>query len=136
MAEKARLAYQHAHYFTNLYTVTRQDYLKLFRELAEHGINRVVFCGVDEVTEIAWLSLQEAGLELADVMDDARAGTLFMGHEIVTLAHGLLAGNHRFVITSLKQAEPLIQRLRDLGVNEGAILHPGFSFVLKPDASI
>src|SRR5512133_2142912 len=33
MAEKSRLAYQHLRYFTNLYTVTRQDYLNLFHAL-------------------------------------------------------------------------------------------------------
>lgn len=136
IAEKARLAYQHAHYFTNLYTVTRQDYLKLFRELAERGIHRVVFCGVDEVAEIAWLSLQEAGLELADVMDDDRAGTIFMGREVVTLAHGLLAGNHRVVITSLKRSEQLIERLNGLGVSNDAILHPSFSVVIESDPII
>ncbi len=75
MAEKARLAYQHVNYFTSLYTVTRQDYLVLFRELAERGVSQVTFCGVDEVAEIAWLSLQEAGLELAGVMDDEQSGS-------------------------------------------------------------
>ena len=30
MAEKSRLAYQHLKYFTNLYTITRQNYLSLF----------------------------------------------------------------------------------------------------------
>jgi DNA-binding MarR family transcriptional regulator len=136
IAEKARLAYQHAHYFTNLYTVTRQDYLQLFRELAERGIYRVVFCGVDEVAEIAWLSLREAGLELADVMDDDRAGYVFMGHEVVTLARGLLAGNHLVVITSLKRSEQLMQRLNELGVGNDAILYPGLSVVSKPDPNI
>ena len=38
MAEKARLAYQHVNYFTSLYTVTRQDYLLLFRELAGRAV--------------------------------------------------------------------------------------------------
>lgn len=136
IAEKARLAYQHAHYFTNLYTVTRQDYLQLFSELAERGIHRVAFCGVDEVTEIAWLSLREAGLELADVMDDDRAGSVFMGCEVVTLARGLLAGNHRVVITSLKRAEQLIQHLKELGVGNDAILHPSLSVMPRSDTDI
>lgn len=127
MAEKARLAYQHVNYFSNLYTVTRQDYVHLFRSLEERGITRVVFCGVDEVAEIAWLSLREVGLELAEVMDDDHAGDIFMGREIVTLAHGLLAGNHRVVITSLKRSEQLRLRLRDLGVSDDDILFPGLS---------
>src|SRR6185369_14874759 len=126
MAEKARLAYQHVNYFTNLYTVTRKDYLKLFSELAERGISRVAFCGVDEVAEIAWLSLQETGLELMEVMDDDCVGSVFMGKEVVPLANGLLSGNHPVVITSLKRSVRLRSRLHALGVIDDVILHPGF----------
>ncbi|MBI2355164.1 MAG: winged helix-turn-helix transcriptional regulator [Deltaproteobacteria bacterium] len=127
VAEKARLACRHVHYFTNLYTVTRQAYLQLFRELAERGIARVAFCGVDEVAEIAWLSLREVGLDLAEVMDDDRAGSAFMGREVVTLARGLLTGNHLVVITSLKRTEQLSERLRELGIVAEVIHHPALS---------
>lgn len=127
VAEKARLACRHVNYFTNLYTVTRQAYLQLFRGLAERGIARVAFCGVDEVAEIAWLSLREVGLELTEVMDDDRAGSAFMGREVVTLARGLLTGNHRVVITSLKRTEQLSERLRELGVVAEVIHHPALS---------
>jgi DNA-binding MarR family transcriptional regulator len=132
IAEKARLAYQHVNYFTNLYTVTRQDYLRLFKDLAERGISRIAFCGVDEVTEIAWLSLQEAGLELTEVMDDDSAGTKFMGIEVVTLARGLLTGNYRIAITSLKRSDQLRRRLRELGVADDIVLHPGLHSTLEP----
>jgi DNA-binding MarR family transcriptional regulator len=134
MAEKARLAYQHVHYFSNLYTVTRQDYLQLFRKMAERGISRVAFCGVDEVAEIAWLSLREVGLELAEVMDDDHSGDVFMGREVVTLAHGLLAGNHRVVVTSLKRAKQLQLRLAELGVADDVVFHPHASVVPLTDS--
>src|SRR6516225_2380890 len=45
-AEKSRLAYQHLSYFSGLYTVARQDYLRLFRSLAAEGVKGVAFCGV------------------------------------------------------------------------------------------
>ncbi|WP_173202117.1 winged helix-turn-helix transcriptional regulator [Geobacter sp. SVR] len=122
MAEKARLAYQHVHYFTSLYTVTRQNYLQLFRFLSERGINRVAFCGVDEVTEIAWLSLCEAGLELAEVMDDRNVGTSFMGRTVVSLNHGLLSVNHWIVVTSVKRSQELKESLRNHGVSDEMIL--------------
>ena len=98
IAEKARLAYQHVNYFTSLYTVTRPDYLALFRDLAERGITQVAFCGVDEVAEIAWLSLREAGLSLAEVMDDDCSGGSFMGRGVVPLARMYLAGGQPVVI--------------------------------------
>jgi DNA-binding MarR family transcriptional regulator len=127
MAEKARLAYQHVNYFTSLYTVTRQDYLALFRELAEGGVSQVVFCGVDEVAEIAWLSLQEAGLELVGVMDDNFSGRDFMGRQVVDISSESLSGHPVLVVTSLKRAEQIRSRLVELGVGSSKILFPGSS---------
>src|SRR5512146_2713199 len=77
IAEKSRLAYQHLSYFTNLYRIARQDYAELFRVQTTCGVHSVSFCGVDEVAEIAYLSLRETDIELGAVMDDERAGERF-----------------------------------------------------------
>src|SRR5512144_3031521 len=69
IAEKSRLAYQHLSYFTNLYRIARQDYAALFQALAATGVKSVSFCGVDEVAEIAHLSLQQTGIRLIAVME-------------------------------------------------------------------
>lgn len=127
MAEKARLAYQHVNYFTSLYTVTRQDYLALFRELAERGVSQVSFCGIDEVAEIAWLSLQEAGLELVGIMDENNPGRDFMGRQVVEISSESLSGQQLIVITSLKRAEQIRSRLLELGVSRSMILFPDSS---------
>lgn len=127
MAEKARLAYQHVNYFTSLYTVTRQDYLILFRDLAGRGVSQVAFCGIDEVAEIAWLSLQEAGLKLSGVMDDSNPGRDFMGRQVVGLSTESLSGQQPVVITSLKRADQLRSRLLELGVGNSRILFPDSS---------
>jgi len=127
MAEKVRLAYQHVNYFTSLYTVTRQDFLLLFRELAERGVSQVTFCGVDEVAEIAWLSLQEAGLGLAGVMDDNNPGRDFMGRQVVGMSLECLSSHQPVVITSLKRAALLRSRLLELGASSSMILFPGSS---------
>jgi len=126
MAEKARLAYQHVNYFTSLYTVTRQDYLTLFRTLAERGVTQVAFCGVDEVAEIAWLSLQEAGLTLAAVMDDERQGELFFGLPVVPLVEGARQEKAFLVISTMKRQDEMVQNLLGLGVAIGRIcvVHP------------
>jgi DNA-binding MarR family transcriptional regulator len=128
MAEKARLAYQHVNYFTSLYTVTRQDYLALFHELSERGVSQVVFCGVDEVAEIAWLSLQEAGLVLEDVLDDEALGGTFMGRNVLPLSQHYPATVHRhrpIIITSLKRSGQLKKRLLELGNRDDTIYFPG-----------
>jgi len=121
IAEKSRLAYQHLSYFTNLYRIARQDYALLFRALAGAGVRRVAFCGVDEVAEIAYLSLRESGIELAAVMDDERAGEPFFDTTIGTLRKGIETGADRIIITSFKRGEALWEQLHGLGVNSERI---------------
>ena len=122
LAEKSRLAYQHLNYFTNLYRIARQDYLELFRSMEADGIGKVIFCGVDEVAEIAFLSLRETGIELVAVMDDGRAGEVFFDKPVVSLAKGLLAGRHKIVLTSLKRGDALRDELLQLGAQEKDII--------------
>ena len=116
IAEKSRLAYQHLSYFTNLYTVARQDYLALFRRLEAAGVREVVFCGVDEVAEIAYLSLQETGIGLTAVLDDERAGCAFFDAEVQPLASASSLPEIVFVITSLKKGDSLYQELSSRGI--------------------
>ena len=116
LAEKSRLAYQHLSYFTSLYPVARQDYLDLFRRLEESGVREVAFCGVDEVAEVAYLSLRETGLDLVAVMDDGRQGDLFFGLPVVALAEGVQDSNAPLVISTLKRQDEVIKLLLGLGV--------------------
>lgn len=125
LAEKSRLAYQHLSYFTSLYTVARQDYLDLFQRLESAGVREVIFCGVDEVAEVAYLSLQETGLKLGAVMDDERQGELFFGLPVVTLAEGVREARAPAVISSLKRRDGLVERLNGLGVAGGRIFVAG-----------
>lgn len=114
LAEKSRLAYQHLSYFTGLYTVARQDYLALFRRLESEGVKRIAFCGVDEVAEIAYLSLQETGIELAMVMDSEPVTGNFFGLEIKSLTE---TADMPVIITSLKRGDALGSCLQDIGTS-------------------
>jgi len=125
LAEKSRLAYQHLSYFTNLYQIARQDYLALFRTLHTSGIRRVSFCGVDETAEIAYLSLRETGLELAEVMDDQHAGEIFFEKKISPLLAGSGATNLPIIITSLKRGDALEAELLHRDVKRNIIFRAG-----------
>jgi len=125
LAEKSRLAYQHLSYFTNLYTVARQDYLALFQSLKAEGVTQVVFCGVDEVAEVAYLSLQEVGLELVAVLDDDAVGERFFGMPVDAVAQGFEPGSDVIVISSLKRKEHLRGLLERAGVQKLSIRAAG-----------
>ena len=126
-SEKSHLAYRHLSNFHKLYRITRQDSLTLFRTLRQSGVERVTFCGLDDLTEIAYLSLKEAGLELAAVMDEEATGS-FGGLPVVSMTEGVGAASGPFVITSLPRAGQLKARLRMLGVAEADIHAPTFSY--------
>jgi len=126
-SEKSRLAFQHLGNFHKLYQVTRQESLALFNTLREQGIKRVSFCGLDGLTEIAYLSLQEALLELEQVMD-VMPGGRFLDLEVVLLAEGVKCASGPIVITALQRTEELKQKLGELGVEEERILLPSLSY--------
>lgn len=119
--EKTRLAYSHLHYFTGLYTSARQDYFNLFRRLKETGGTTVAFCGVDEVAEIAYLSLQEAGLNLTVVIDEAAVGKNFFGYSVLPMS-SLQDSNCPVVVTSFKNRRQLKNQLMLADVDPKRIL--------------
>lgn len=126
-AEKSQLAYRHLNNFHALYRITRQDSLALFQTLLEQGVARVSFCGLDDLTEIAFLSLREAGLELATVMDEEGGGN-FLGMAVVSLAEGVARGREPIVITSLQRAARLKEALLELGVAEQDMHAPSYGY--------
>jgi len=121
LAEKSRLTYQHLNYFTNLYTNVRKDFVQLFLQLEEEGVQRVVFCGVDEVAEIAYLSLQETSISLAAVLDDERQSDTFFRFSIVPVGDICKVEWDRIVITSLKKQPAMMEILESLGVDDSLI---------------
>ena len=122
IAEKSRLACQHLTYFTGLYTVVRQDYLNLFLSLEAKGVRQVIFCGVDEVAEIAYLSLQETGIDLIGVVDDQGHDVReFFGMKVAPL-DAVPTDSTLVAITSLKRSDELKTSLQNTGIDHGRIL--------------
>ncbi len=79
------------------------------------------FCGVDEVAEIAYLSLKETSIVLVGVMDDELAGASFFDVQVDSFEKGLSAGAEQIIITSFKRGEALRERLLALGVAPEAV---------------
>lgn len=112
--EKSRLAYQHISYFTGLYSTTRKAFLELFRSMSDDGADKVVFAGIDEVAEIAYLSLQEVGLELVSVYDYNNCEDFF-GHQVKEI-NEIQSSSTPIVITSIKRGFHLSTMLKELNV--------------------
>ncbi|MFQ5737187.1 MAG: winged helix-turn-helix transcriptional regulator [Thermodesulfobacteriota bacterium] len=116
-AEKTRLTYQHLQNFTNLYRTARRDFHTFFNSIMDLKGKRIVFCGVDEVTEIAYLSLKEAGLELAGIVDNAPGAKKFFGLDVLPIEGIGSLGYDIVIITSFAGGEALNKALLEAGVD-------------------
>ena len=86
IAEKTRLTYEFIQYSFEFYRDVRQKLRKLFRTLMEKGVGRIVFYGVSDLAEIAYISLQETPIEIVGVADDRKQDQSFFGLTITGLA--------------------------------------------------
>jgi DNA-binding MarR family transcriptional regulator len=120
--EKARLTYFHLQNYTNLYRVARKDFCMLFNATRDDpAIESVAFCGIDEITDIAYLSLKEVGVTLSCVIDNKLAGGNFFGYDIVSMHDPRATQSDLVIITSFKDGDQLTKLLVDSGIDIGKI---------------
>lgn len=130
-AEKSRLTFQHFQNFTNLYKVARRDFHDFFNQIQNSDVKEVVFCGFDEITEIAFLSLKETDIKLVGIIDNSNAGKKFFGQEIAAMEEIRNFVYDIAVITSFQNGEMLKRRLLELGVDAKKIYDIGAGSWLK-----
>jgi DNA-binding MarR family transcriptional regulator len=109
--EKTRLTYHHLHNYNAIYKEARRDFRRLFNALEEEGIKRIVFAGVDEVADIAYLSLQEFDIELAGVFDDAKEGSKFFRKVVMPYKEIHNTDFDRVVLSTFFRREEVYQGL-------------------------
>ncbi len=119
--EKTRLAFDLFQDYTRIYRQTKTNIKGLFKEMQESGVRRVVFAGVDEVAEIAYITLQETSLELSAVLDDEQAGKRFFGRDILSLNTIKQIPYDCIVITSYVRRGKIFDEILGLGVNQSSI---------------
>ncbi len=120
-AEKTRLTIHLLQDYSRIYREARITLKKLFSELQTSGVKKVVFAGVDEVAEIAYISLQETEIELSGVLDDEKAGKKFFGIDIKPIKDINPLIHNNIVITSFVKREKIYKELREYKVSKEAI---------------
>ena len=121
-SEKTRLTYKLLQDYTSIYRDARKDFRKMFHDLSISGATKVVFAGVDEVAEIAYLSLQEADIELAGVFDDTKKGSKFF-KTVVMPFHKIHSMDYdRVVLSTFLRREEVYKSLLENRVSDEKIL--------------
>lgn len=120
--EKSRLAFHLLHNFTSLYRIARKDFQMLFHSLNSYNAKKIVFCGVDELAEIAYLTLQEFDIELVAIVDAEIGNKGFFDHTVRPLEDLKKIDYDRILITSFLRGQELYSTLLAMGIPEERIL--------------
>ena len=121
-AEKTRLTYAYIRYSYTFYKDARRKLRELFRDLEQHGARRLAFYGTGDLAEIAFLSLQEASIELVAVIDDQKAGKKFMGHPVKSPQNLKGIAYDCILITAVESVEDIQQTLVGSGISRDHIV--------------
>ena len=81
--EKTRLACDLLQDYTRIYREAKSNYRTIFHALENAGTTRIIFAGVDEVAEFAFITMQETGLQLIGMIDTERVGEKFFEFIII-----------------------------------------------------
>jgi hypothetical protein len=94
----------------------------MFHELSLSGAKKVAFAGVDEVAEIAYLSLQEVDIELAGAFDDAKEGANFFKTVVRPFRDVHDVEYDRIVLSTFLRRREIYQKLLENRVSEEKVL--------------
>lgn len=120
-AEKSRLTYDLLHDYTRIFREARRDFGGLFSELIKNGINKVVFAGVDEVTEIAYLSHQEVEIDLVGVLDDGEGKRVFFKQDVKPFEDIGTLDYDVVILTTYLRRNSVYKKLINTGVDPAKI---------------
>lgn len=121
MAEKARLTYEYLDYSLALYRQIRTLLTRTLSAIQADG-RRIVLCGTGELAEIAYVLMQQRGLEIVAVVDGGADGATFMSQSVRPLSVLPGLSFDRLVIASFADHRALLQQLARWGVPPDKII--------------
>ena len=120
--EKTRLTYQYLQYSFELYMGARRNLQKHFNGLVAQGVKRVVFYGVSEIAEIAYISLEETAIKMVAIVDEERVGKIFLGNVVKDPRVLESMSFDRILITSMKKDDSQLEKILKKGIASSKIV--------------
>lgn len=120
--EKSRLTYQYLQYSFELYRGARRNLQKHFNGLVAQGVKRVVFYGVSEIAEIAYICLQETAIKMVAIVDEERVGKIFLGNVVKDPRVLESMSFDRILITSMKKDDSQLEKILKKGIASSKIV--------------
>ena len=120
-AEKTRLTYKYIQYSFQFYKSAREKLRILFFGLTKNGNKKIVFYGAGDLAEIAYISLQEVPIELVAVVDDNKAGEIFMDFVITDSDYLSTIYFDKIIITSIDDTENILNNILKKGISRSNV---------------
>ena len=121
-AEKTRLTYQYIQYSFGFYRKARNNLKKIFKNLMAQSVKHVVFYGVSELAEIAYISLHETSIKMGGVVDEKKIGKIFFGSAVLSPDMLDSLSFDRIIITSINEDDTAIKKLLKKGISRNKIV--------------
>jgi DNA-binding MarR family transcriptional regulator len=120
--EKTRLACNLLQDYTRIYREAKSNYRTIFHALENSGTTQIIFAGVDEVAEFAFITMQETSLHLVGMVDTEHVGEKFLEFVIQPLPAIKTQPYDRILVTSYVRRKQLLELLLASGVQEEKIV--------------
>ena len=117
MSEKTKLTIRFLSYIFEYYTELKSIFEHKFLEMERREIRRVVFYGVSDEMEIAYITIQGTNIELAGIVEDKEnwRPTEIFGYELKKLDEIMEMAPDAVFITSFRETiEPELEWLKYL----------------------
>ena len=115
-AEKAKLTLHLFSYIVQHYSELKKIISQRFLEMQRNGLQRVVFYGVSDEMEVAYITLQGVNLKLAGIVEDDEKITpqIIFGYELEPVSRVQELKPDCILITSLSENEEKKETLKDI----------------------
>jgi DNA-binding MarR family transcriptional regulator len=110
-AEKARLTAEYFSYSFTFFRKAREQMSELMAQCAANGWKRVAFAGASELAEVGTLCVHDFPIELAGVVDEARAGSRFCGLPVAA-SLGELGEVDAVIVTGIPGSETIVRAMQ------------------------
>jgi DNA-binding MarR family transcriptional regulator len=118
--EKAKLTLHLISYIVHHYSELKKIIVERLLEMQSHGLQRIVFYGVSDEMEVAYITLQGVNLKLVGIVDDDEKVTsrIIFGYEIEPVSRVQELKPDCIMITSLIENEKKKETLKKIfGLN-------------------
>ncbi len=120
-AEKSRLTYEYFKFSYRFYKDARFKLNELFLRLSNKGINRIVFYGLSDLSEIAYLSLQETNILMVAIVDERKVGERFFQTTVKDPIILKSISFDKILITADEQLDDNVLKIINYNINQDKI---------------